>query len=72
MSVFPGGKRTWRNVSREYRRFLYVRGEAKGLTPAGTPLRQGIDPAQVAEVLKSGGDLPLRAPGSGSRVTHQR
>jgi putative transposase len=57
--VFAGENRTWRQVAREYRQFLYIRGEAKGLTPEGKPLRKGLDPAKVAEVLKAGGDLTL-------------
>ena len=57
--VLAGTVSGWRQVAREYRQFLYVAGEAKGLTPEGTPLRKGFDPAKVEQVLTSGGDLPL-------------
>ena len=57
--VFAGENKSWRQAAREYRQFLYIRGEAKGLTAEGKPIRKGFDPAKVAEVLRAGGDLTL-------------
>jgi len=59
MSVFAGENMAWWQVAREYRQFLYVRGEAKGLTADGKPIRKGFDVDKVAEVLNAGGDLTL-------------
>lgn len=57
--VFADGTRTWRQVARDYRQFLYMSGRARGLTPEGTPIRKGFDPAKVEQVLRSGGELTL-------------
>lgn len=47
----------WKQVAAAYRRFLYVRGEQRGLGADGRPRHRGFDPQSVAAVLAQGGEL---------------
>ena len=49
----------WREAAREYRKLLYVTGEARGTTETGQPTRPGFQPEQVEEVKERDGALPL-------------
>jgi REP element-mobilizing transposase RayT len=55
----PGAPRDWEAVAGQYRQWLYVSGQARGLGADGTPLRQGFTAEQLKAVLASGGELPV-------------
>jgi putative transposase len=46
-------------VSTQYRKLLYIEGEAGGVSEAGQPLKPGFTPETVREVLEAGGTLPI-------------
>jgi hypothetical protein len=52
-----GGRADWRTVSREYRKYLYVSGEARGAAEGGGPSRPGFSVERVEQVLAEGGRL---------------
>jgi hypothetical protein len=56
-AVLDGGG--WQNTAREYRKMLYVAGEARGIDQAGRIKKPGFDPQQVRAVLEAGGTLPM-------------
>ena len=49
----------WEEAAGPYRRLLYIRGRARGLTENGSPLNPGFSPEEVQKVLDEGGKLPL-------------
>ncbi|MCE9616601.1 MAG: transposase [Lentisphaerae bacterium] len=49
----------WQRVASEYRRFLYIRGEARGVDDAGNPMRPGFSAERVTAVLNEGGTLGI-------------
>ncbi len=49
----------WREISRLYRKQLYIAGEARGVGEDGKALRVGFAPEKVDQVLKEDGDLPV-------------
>jgi len=57
--VVGGGESDWIAVSREYRQLLYIKGEARGMTESGTPVRPGYSVEQVKAVMAARGRLPL-------------
>jgi putative transposase len=50
---------TWGDISRVYRKQLYIAGEAKGVGENGKALKVGFAPEKVEQVLKEDGDLPV-------------
>jgi putative transposase len=54
-----GADAEWREVSGEYRKFVFAVGEEKGQTKEGKPTQPGIAREKVKEVLKAGGKLGL-------------
>jgi len=54
-----GADASWKDTTREYRKLLYVTGEATGLSTTGQPARPGFAPETVVEVLEAGGQLPI-------------
>ena len=52
-----GAQSDWRCVSREYRKYLYMSGEAKGLGEGGVPAKPGFSVERVEQVLAQGGQL---------------
>ena len=49
----------WSDVSTSYRKLLYTRGAARGLSESGRPLKPGFSAETVSAVLDAGGTLPL-------------
>ncbi|MEI6166120.1 MAG: transposase [bacterium] len=49
----------WAAVGARYRQLLFVKGEAKGLRADGQPVKKGISPEAVEEVIVNKGKLPL-------------
>jgi putative transposase len=49
----------WAEVARSYRKLLYTRGEARGVSETGEPARPGFSAQTVKAVLDAGGALPL-------------
>lgn len=50
---------SWKEISKLYRKQLYIVGEARGVAEDGKALSSGIDPEKVEQVLKEGGNLPV-------------
>ncbi len=50
---------SWSQTAREYRKFLYMQGEEKGVDKLGQPLKRGFSKEQVQAVLDAGGNLPM-------------
>ena len=48
----------WPGVSQQYRQYLYVQGQEKGIGPDGERLRPGFSGEQVRKILDDGGSLP--------------
>ena len=46
-------------MSTSYRKLLYTRGAARGLSESGRPLKPGFSAETVSAVLDAGGTLPL-------------
>jgi len=49
----------WKRAAGEYRRLLYVTGQAKGIGENAGALKPGFSPEEVQRVLETGGKLPL-------------
>ena len=49
----------WSQVSGDYRRLLYMTGEQRGMSEAGTPLKPGFLPEAVEAVMEAGGSLSM-------------
>ena len=49
--VVGGGESDWNAVSGEYRQLLYIKGEARGITESGLPVRSGYSGEQVKAVM---------------------
>ena len=56
--VVSGGG-DWGAVSGEYRQVLYIKGEARGITPEGAPVRAGFSEEEVGAVVSAKGRLTL-------------
>jgi putative transposase len=54
-----GGNIPWSKTCAQYRKLLYISGQAKGSTPEGKPARPGFSQAEVDRVLESGGQLSV-------------
>ena len=54
-----GTAKSWSEAAAQYRSYLFIRGET-GEDEQGRLLRPGFSAERVAEVLKSGGKLPLQ------------
>jgi putative transposase len=59
--VVGGGPSDWSVAGGIYRQFMYVKGQEKGLTPEGAPMRPGFSDEEVKAVISAKGKLPLRA-----------
>jgi putative transposase len=46
----------WKEAAREYRKLLYVVGEAQGTTETGQPKKRGFQPEKVEEVMQADGN----------------
>lgn len=57
--VVGGGESDWSVVSGEYRQLLYIKGESRGITESGLPVRPGYSEEQVKAVIAVRGRLPL-------------
>jgi REP element-mobilizing transposase RayT len=57
--VVGGGESDWTAVSGEYRQLLYIKGESRGITESGSPVRAGYSEEQVKGVMAARGKLPL-------------
>ncbi len=55
-----GGMPSWNETSAEYRKLLYVSGQAQGSTPEGKPAKPGFSQAEVDRVLETGGQLTVQ------------
>jgi hypothetical protein len=51
----PAG--TWEEAQAAYRQLLFVSGEEAGVDEQGNPIRPGLKPDQVLEVLRDGGKV---------------
>ena len=49
----------WTAVAARYRQLLFVKGEARGIRADGQPVKKGISPEAVEEVMANKGKLPL-------------
>ena len=49
----------WSEVAGRYRQLLYVKGETRGVTAAGKPVRPGLSKEAVEEVVGQKGKMPL-------------
>jgi len=49
----------WSQVSKEYRKLLYMTGEQRGMSEAGTPVKPGFRTEAVNSVIDAGGSLPM-------------
>ena len=54
-----GGNMPWSETGAEYRKLLYVSGQAQGSAPEGKPAKPGFSQAEVDRVLESGGQLSV-------------
>ena len=54
-----GTDTSWERARDMYRKLLYIQGQEKGLDAEGKPITCGFSRAQVEEVLRTGGKLPL-------------
>ena len=59
LGVVVSGGGDWGAVSGAYRQVLYLKGEARGLTAEGEPVRPGFNDEQVGEVVAVKGKLTL-------------
>jgi hypothetical protein len=59
MQAVGGGSSDWGVVAREYRQLMYIKGEARGMTANGTPVRPGYSEEQVMAVIAAKGKLTL-------------
>lgn len=64
--VVGGGPSNWREVAGEYRQLLYIKGETRGVTERGLPVRPGYSEEQVSFVMNAKGKMTL------SEVLHCR
>jgi putative transposase len=55
-----GGNMPWSETCAEYRKLLYVSGQAQRSTPEGRPAKPGFSQAEVDRVLESGGQLTVQ------------
>jgi hypothetical protein len=58
--VVGGGPSDWSTVGGIYRQLLYIKGQERGLTPEGTPVRPGFSGDEVAAVVAAKGRLALK------------
>ena len=58
--VVGGGPSDWSVAGGVYRQLLYIKGQERGLTPAGMPVRPGFSGEEVEAVLVAKGKLPLK------------
>ena len=49
----------WNQAARDYRRLLYMTGEQRGVSKAGTPLKPGFRAEAVETVVEAGGSLSM-------------
>ena len=61
LALVVSGGGDWGAVSGEYRQVLYIKGEARGITPEGAPVRAGFSEAEVGAVVAVKGRLSLSA-----------
>jgi putative transposase len=54
-----GGNMPWSETCAEYRKFLYISGQAQRYTPEGKPAKPGFLQDEVDRVLESGGQLSV-------------
>ena len=54
-----GRSPNWEKAAGPYRQLLYLRGQAKGVSETGAPLKAGFSPEEVRKVLDADGELPL-------------
>jgi len=59
LALVVGGGGDWGVVSGEYRQVLYIKGEARGITPEGDPVRTGFSEEEVGAVVSAKGRLSL-------------
>jgi REP element-mobilizing transposase RayT len=57
--VVGGGPSDWSEAGGVYRQLLYIKGQARGLTPEGVPVRPGFSEEEVAAVVSAKGRLPM-------------
>lgn len=57
--VAGGGPGDWSVVCGVYRQLLYIKGQERGMTSEGTPVRPGFSGEEVEAVLVAKGRLPL-------------
>ncbi|MFZ4397968.1 MAG: transposase, partial [Kiritimatiellia bacterium] len=57
--VAGGGPGDWSVVGGVYRQLLYIKGQERGVTPEGTPVRPGFSGEEVGAVVVAKGKLPL-------------
>ena len=55
-----GAETRWSKSHAQYRRLLYCCGQAKGITPEGTPVTTGFSQAEVDRVLNADGRLSVQ------------
>ena len=55
-----GSRIPWCETCAEYRKLLYVSGQAQGSTPEGRPAKPGFSQAEVDRVLETGGQLTIQ------------
>ncbi len=59
--VVGGGPSDWSVVGGVYRQLLYIKGQERGLTPEGSPVRPGFGVEEVEDVVAAKGKLPVAA-----------
>jgi putative transposase len=55
-----GGNMPWSEACAEYRKLLYISGQAQGSTPEGRPAKPGFSQVEVDRVLEAGGQLTVQ------------
>jgi len=55
-----GNRILWSETCAEYRKLLYVSGQAQGITSEGNPAKPGFSKAEVDRVLETGGQLSVQ------------
>ena len=59
LGIALGEPGAWSEVTGRYRQLLYVKGETRGVTMEGTPIRSGFSMEAVEKVVALKGALPL-------------
>jgi hypothetical protein len=59
LGVALGEPGAWSEVAGRYRQLLYVKGETRGVTVAGNPIRPGFSMEAVEQVVALKGKLPM-------------